>query len=92
MLVRQDVIQLEQIHDAKSARMLIIYSRLVNGETLNKAHLAQEFHVTVRSIQRDLESLRCFFAEQMMNQDILYDPKAKGYSVAFGSSFITFGS
>lgn len=77
---------MEQSHDAKSARMLIIYSRLVNGETLNKAQLAQEFHVTVRSIQRDLEALRCFFAEQMLMQDILYDPKAKGYRLTHTSA------
>lgn len=48
----------------KTDRILNIYSRLVNGDTLRKKELAQQFHVTERSVQRDMESLRCFFTEQ----------------------------
>lgn len=66
-------------NEVKSARLLVLYSELVNGSVLNKGELAQRFHVTERSIQRDIESLRCFFAEQMLPQDILYDRQAKGY-------------
>lgn len=47
----------------KTDRILNIYSRLVNGDTLRKKELAQQFHVTERSVQRDMESLRCFFTE-----------------------------
>ena len=64
---------------AKAERLLMIYSRLVNGDTLSKQELAQQFHVTTRSIQRDMESLRCFFAEQRLWQDIVYDREAHGY-------------
>lgn len=63
----------------KSERLLQIYSRLVSGDVLPKKELAQQFHVTERSIQRDMESLRCFFAEQRLRQDIVYDKAAKGY-------------
>lgn len=75
--------------EVKSARLLTLYSELVNGSILNKAELAQRFHVTERSIQRDIEALRCFFAEQMLSQDIIYDRKAKGYRLtrAVPSSF-----
>ena len=66
-------------NDVKSARLLSIYSELVNGAILKKKELAQRFHVTERSIQRDMESLRCFFAEQMLSQDIIYDSRAGGY-------------
>lgn len=66
-------------NDVKSARLLSIYSELVDGAILNKSELARRFHVTERSIQRDMESLRCFFAEQMLAQDIVYDSRAKGY-------------
>ena len=48
------------LSEAKTDRVLAIYSRLVGGAVLNKADLAQQFHVTQRSIQRDIESLRCF--------------------------------
>ena len=54
----------------KTDRVLKIYSRLVQGDFLRKRELAQQFHVTERSIQRDMESLRCFFAEQGLRQDI----------------------
>lgn len=63
----------------KSDRLLYIHARLVNGEVLKKKELAQQFCVTERSIQRDIESLRCFFTEQGMVQDIIYDKKLKGY-------------
>ena len=63
----------------KTDRVLKIYSRLVNGDILRKKELAQQFHVTERSVQRDMESLRCFFAEQGLRQDIVYDKAAKGY-------------
>lgn len=63
----------------KSERLLQIYSRLVSGNVLSKKELAQQFHVTERSIQRDMESLRCFFAEQGLGQDVIYDKKAHGY-------------
>lgn len=63
----------------KSDRLLQIYSRLVNSEIPSKKELAQHFHVTERSIQRDIESLRCFFAEQALGQDVVYDSVAKGY-------------
>ncbi|MEQ2443489.1 WYL domain-containing protein [Pseudoflavonifractor sp. CLA-AP-H29] len=68
--------------DGKSVRLLTIYSRLANGEILNKSQLAQEFHVTERSVQRDMEDLRTFVTEQMLMQEIIYDPKAKGYRLA----------
>lgn len=50
----------------KAERLLQIYSRLVGGDILSKVELAQQFHVTERSIQRDMEALRCFFAEQKL--------------------------
>ena len=63
----------------KSERLLQIYSKLVSGETLKKKELAQHFHVTERSIQRGIEALRCFFAEEGLLQDVVYDKKARGY-------------
>lgn len=63
----------------KSERLLHIYCRLVNGETLSKRELAQKFNVTERSVQRDIEALRYFFADQGVRQDVIYDRNAKGY-------------
>ena len=77
---------MEHLPEAKSARLLTIYSRLVNGETLNRPHLAQEYGVSVRSIQRDMESLRCFIAEQDLPQEITYGKKQGGYRLALSAS------
>lgn len=61
---------MEQRSELKSARLLEIYTRLEQGRTLKKADLAQEFHVTQRSIQRDVEDLRCFLAERHLEREV----------------------
>lgn len=66
---------------AKSSRLIYIYSHLVNGEILNKAKLAEHFNVTPRSIQRDMDVLRCFFSDEKLGQEIIYDPGEKGYKL-----------
>ena len=68
-----------KIAAGKSDRLLQIYSRLVNGEILSKRALADQFHVTERSVQRDVEALRCYFQEEGLNQDVIHDRKAGGY-------------
>lgn len=70
---------MERQSGLKSARLLEMYSRFTQGDVLNKAELARAFHVTEKSIQRDIEELRCFFAEHHLSQDVIYDPKLKGY-------------
>ena len=70
---------MERQSELKSARLLEIYSRLSQGAVLKKSELAQDFHVTPRSIQRDMEDLRCFFAERHLEQDVIYDRHLKGY-------------
>ncbi len=65
----------------KSERLLQIYSKLVEGNVLIKKDLSWQFNVTERSIQRDIESLRCFLVEKGLKQDIVYDRKLKGYKL-----------
>ena len=71
---------------AKSERLLQIYSRLVGGDILQKKELAQRFHVTERSIQRDMEALRCFFVDQNLRRDIVYDKRVRGYRLENAAS------
>lgn len=74
----------------KSERLLQIYTLLADGNVLKKKELAQQFHVTERSIQRDMESLRCFFAQQNLRQDIVYDRAERGYRLESPSAaFLT---
>lgn len=63
----------------KSDRVLQIYSRLVGGQILKKSELAQQYGVSERSIQRDIEALRNFFSDQQLNQEIAYDRALGGF-------------
>ena len=70
---------METSSSAKSTRLLEIYARLVSGEVLEKDLLAEEYHVSDRSIQRDMNSLRCFLADQTLPQELIYDRREPGY-------------
>ena len=70
---------MEYSSEAKSARLLAIYSQLVNGESLGKGELAAQYHVSERSIQRDIESLHCFISEQSLAQEIIFDYRTRRY-------------
>ena len=65
--------------DFKSSRMLVIYDDLLRGKSLSKKELSERFHVAPRSIQRDMDLLRCFLAEQGTTQELIYDRKEKAY-------------
>lgn len=65
--------------EPKSFRILTLCAKLLAGEIINKAEMARTFHVTGRSIQRDMETLRCFFAEQIPPREVVYEAKVHGY-------------
>ena len=71
--------EMKSLAEAKSARLLAIYSRLANGETLGKAEMSAQYHISLRSVQRDMDSLRNFIANEQLAQDIVFDYQAKGY-------------
>ena len=53
---------------------------MVEGEVLNKADEAARFEVNERSIQRDLEDIRAYFAnDPESNRELIYDRTQKGY-------------
>lgn len=70
---------MKKLQNLKSGRILAIYARLQAGRVLNKADLAREFGVNERSIQRDIEDLRDFLAEEKLGQTVVYDKRARGY-------------
>lgn len=63
----------------KSSRLLKLYSHLMQYGIIQKNEAAQEFGVTQRSVQRDIEELRCFFAEQTPPRELIYDTKLRAY-------------
>ena len=63
----------------KSTRLLYLYQNLVKGVGIQKKAAADLFGVNERSLQRDIEDLRCFFANQTPPGEIIYDPRHKVY-------------
>ena len=73
---------MEHLPETKSVRLLSLYTRLLSGKTLDRTGLAEEYGVTVRSIQRDIGAVRCFLSEQHLGQDVIYDRRSQGYRLA----------
>lgn len=66
--------------DRKTERILDIYFQLSKGRVLNKKELAESYGVNPRSIQRDLEDIRCYFANNgEYGMQLIYDRTAKGF-------------
>ncbi|UTB81625.1 HTH domain-containing protein [Staphylococcus carnosus] len=61
-------------------RILNIYTRLVQQQTVNKSDLAERFNVNKRTIQRDIDNLRNYLYENCSwHTQILYDTKTESY-------------
>lgn len=65
----------------KNFRILDLYRRLAEGEIVCKKELAQDYYVNERTIQRDIDALRTYFAEQDdgVIREIKYDKKLRGF-------------
>lgn len=63
----------------KSVRLLYLYQDFVKGAGIQKKAAADRFGVNERSLQRDIEDLRCFFANQTPPGEIIYDARQKVY-------------
>ncbi len=72
---------MENVSFLKSDRILHIYFKLARGEAATKKELAQQFHVSERSIQRDLGVLRCFLEELDTMQEIVCDKASHKYYI-----------
>lgn len=70
-------------YDRKQERILNLYTKLLEGEIINKKTEAEHFHVSLRSLQRDIDDLRGFLANRSVKtgitQSIVYGKKMKGY-------------
>lgn len=70
--------------DIKVNRILTIYSKLVQGEIVNKRKMAELFNVNEKTIQRDIEDIRNYFVdnrERLGSKEIIYNREKKGYSI-----------
>ena len=67
----------------KTTRVLELYQDFLSGKLINKQEAAEQYYVNVRSIQRDIDSIRDFLSEQCAKEGIVrkieYDKKENGY-------------
>lgn len=68
---------------SKNSRILDLYVRLCAGAVIRKEEEAQNFHIDQRSVQRDIDDLRTFFAEwnaaHGTNLQLVYGRTQKGF-------------
>ena len=77
--------------DLKTERILEIFYHAMRGESLSAAALAEEYHVSGRSITRDLNDLKVFLAEhreEMGHLELLYSGSDHCYRLS-GNNFIS---
>lgn len=67
----------------KIDRILDLNTQFLEGIVVNKKEAALKYHVNLRTIQRDIEYLRSYYAEKMVrtgeNLNIIYERSKKGY-------------
>jgi predicted DNA-binding transcriptional regulator YafY len=62
---------MEEQKSEKTARVLGLYTKLLNGHVINKNVEANLYGVNERSIERDIEALRLFLAEQHLMRYVM---------------------
>lgn len=76
-------LEYENVKSDKIARILGIYTKLMNGGIVNKAEEARQYGVNERSIQRDIDDIREYFENETADigfiNSVIYDRSAKGY-------------
>ena len=76
-------LEYENVKSDKIARILGIYTKLMNGNIVNKAEEARQYGVNERSIQRDIDDIREYFENETADigfiNSVIYDRSAKGY-------------
>ena len=67
----------------KIARVLDLYTKLMNGYLIRKDEEAERYGVNERSIQRDIDDIRCYFENDALQHGFInsvkYDREKKAY-------------
>lgn len=64
-------------YKSKTQRVTWMYNELKNGNVLRKQEMAEQFDVSLKTVQRDIEELRIIFGEEYSPYHLVYS-KAKG--------------
>ena len=69
--------------DKKTERIIDIHNRLRDGHIIIKSEEALRFNVNNRTIQRDIDDIRTYYAEKSeFDKELIYDRVKKGYVLA----------
>lgn len=60
-------------------RVLRIFGRLTLGEGIRKKDLADEFNVSARTVQRDIEDIRTYLADNEGENELVYEAAKRQY-------------
>lgn len=66
----------------KITRMLLLYSKLIRGESVNKAVFCIETESSERSFDRDIEDIRLFLSEIYSVDEVVYDRANNHYNLS----------
>lgn len=76
----------------KGMRLLYLYEALMRGDGIRKKEAAERFGGDEKSIQRDIEVLKAYFAEQSPPMEIQYIPKERCHKlVSSEQTFLSSG-
>ncbi|MBO5373171.1 MAG: WYL domain-containing protein [Lachnospiraceae bacterium] len=81
----------EVVKEVKTGRVLELFFRALKGENLCVRELAEEYHVSTRSLSRDINELKNFLAERrdmFGNAELEYSNQTKRYHLKL-NEFIT---
>lgn len=64
----------------KTERILSLYDRMLENKLVRKSVEADRFEVNERTIQRDIDDIRAYLANDPINhRELVYDRKQNGY-------------
>ena len=67
---------------SKAMRVLSMYDRMMQGKGIVKVEEANRFGVDTRTIQRDLDDIRAYLAEERLaDRELLFDSKKLVYAI-----------
>lgn len=70
---------MKELKDPKVNRVLTIFEKLKDGEGINTKKSAEEFCVNEKTIQRDINDIRAYIANNNKNLSIVYKRSKKAY-------------
>jgi len=63
----------------KTTRILLLYSKLMRGEKINKFNFCMETESLSRTFDRDIEDVRVYLSELFSNEELIYDRQENVY-------------